>query len=655
MAYINPRITKLGASLENHTDPSNTRVDLLNDLAWELWTTDSERAMEMSLEAAKLAEELSYDRGKMYAKVNVAMKEWRTSITGSVAIFLEALSWFEENDEPVGAANVLNFLAIIYWAIGDLQRGLDYSLKSLKLHQTFDNPEGKGWTYQTLSGFHYDLKQYDQAKDYAEQSLELFRSTENLLGEARALNGIGNALLYLDECENSLAYHHKSLEIARTMEHNFTISRVLNDIGLVHQKRKDFKGALPFHEESLRLRDELDYPTGQTTSLLDLANALVQTGEVEKGIAAIEKSLSLAIEINAKPKQARAHMALAMIYESQGDYEKALDHFKDHFELEQNIFSEDAERKIKNMQVVFERESAQKEAEIFRLKNVELKEKNDQLNSMLEELKATQAQLLQAGKMVALGNLVAGIAHEINTPIGTIKSGADVASRVAEKLLDSLEPEQKRRAVDKELHKTLPLLQNTTQNTIQAVDRIMKIVNGLKNFARLDEAEFQLADLSEGLENTLLLISHEIPSNVKVVQEIQDLPKIYCFPTELNQVFMNIVLNAIQAMKEAGGTLTIKAEHDVDRILITICDTGVGIPEENLKSLFEPGFSNGVGRVKMKTGLYTSYGIIARHRGDIEVESKVGFGTKFRISVSTNLENYMSPLSSGTASVSAGN
>ncbi|MEL6823455.1 MAG: HAMP domain-containing sensor histidine kinase, partial [Calditrichota bacterium] len=145
------------------------------------------------------------------------------------------------------------------------------------------------------------------------------------------------------------------------------------------------------------------------------------------------------------------------------------------------------------------------------------------------------------------------------------------------------------------------------------------------------------------------------PADVKVVQEIQDLPKIYCFPTELNQVFMNIVLNAIQAMKGTGGTLTIKAELDIDRILIMICDTGVGIPEESLKSLFEPGFSNGVGRVKMKTGLYTSYGIIARHRGDIEVDSTVGSGTKFKISVSTNLENYMSPLSSNTAITSAGN
>ncbi|MGH1362100.1 MAG: tetratricopeptide repeat-containing sensor histidine kinase [Calditrichia bacterium] len=647
MAYVNPRITQLGATLESYTDPSNERVDTLNDLAWELWTTQPERATELTHEASALAEKLDYPRGKAYAKVNRGMLEWRTNIAGSLELFAEALVWFEEHDEPVGAANVLNFIAIIYWGIGDLQRGLDHSLKSLKLHKTVDDPEGSGWTHQTLSGFHLDLKQYEQAKEYATKAYEIFKGCENKLGEARALNGMGNALLHLGDCKKALEYLEESLRQSREMEHEFSISRALNDIGLVYQKRSDYAGALPFHQESLRLREELDYPTGQTTSLLDLANAYVNVGETEKGIAAIERSMSLAKEINAKPKIARGHMALAMIYENLGSFEQALEHFKQHFELEQSIFSEDAERKMKNMQAVFEREATQKEAEIFRLKNVELKEKNEQLQHTLEELNSTQAQLLQAGKMMALGNLVAGIAHEINTPIGTIKSGADLASRVAGKLLKSLDGDSDEAAVNKELNKTLPLLQSSTENTFLAVERIMKIVNGLKNFARLDEAEFQLADITEGLESTLLLIAHEIPATVKVDLQYADLPKIYCFPTELNQVFMNIILNALQAMRN-GGTLTIRTEQSAEHILISICDTGVGIAEENLKSLFEPGFSSGASRMKMKTGLYTSYGIVARHRGDIQVESTIGRGTKFSITIATDLQNYMSPLSSAS-------
>lgn len=256
-----------------------------------------------------------------------------------------------------------------------------------------------------------------------------------------------------------------------------------------------------------------------------------------------------------------------------------------------------------------------------------------ELESANRELRETQAQLVQSEKMASLGMLVAGVAHEINTPIGSIAANTDVVARAAAIVKERLESSDGESvlAQDDRLRRAVESLQQATQTERLACQRIASIVKSLKNFARLDEAEEKRVDLHEGIESTLVLIAHEL-GEIEVVKRYGELPKVLCAPGPINQVFMNLMINAVFAM-EGEGTLTIETEFlsDAAQVLVRFSDTGVGIPPENLPRIFDPGFTTkGVG-VGTGLGLSICYRIVEAHKGTIEVSSEPGKGTTFTI------------------------
>jgi signal transduction histidine kinase len=256
----------------------------------------------------------------------------------------------------------------------------------------------------------------------------------------------------------------------------------------------------------------------------------------------------------------------------------------------------------------------------------------DMVDEKTKELKATQAQLLQAEKMAALGDLVAGIAHEVNNPIGAINSATDVVMRCTEKIqLLARECESIEKLRDNpQFQKAMKLLAQNNKIATMASARVAKLVKNLKNFARLDEAEFKKADVHEGIDSTLILLQHKLKHKAEVIKDYGDIPEITCFPNQLNQVFLNMLVNAVQAIKERG-TITIKTRADRQHVYVSFADTGAGIPKHNLEKIFNPGFTTkGVG-VGTGLGLSISYNIIQKHKGEIKVESEVGKGTTFTL------------------------
>lgn len=268
----------------------------------------------------------------------------------------------------------------------------------------------------------------------------------------------------------------------------------------------------------------------------------------------------------------------------------------------------------------------------------EIEQKNRELEKTLQQLKDTQDQLILKEKMASLGNLVAGVAHEVNTPIGAVHSAADVTRRCLDKMKLVLESSKTMddAARNENYKKSFNILADNNRVTMEASDRITRIVKSLKTFARLDEAEYLKANIHEGLDSTLTLINHEIKNRVAVDKNYGNIPDINCFPNQLNQVFMNILVNAAQAIKDTGH-ISIKTEYHDDRIMIRIADDGIGISKQNLKKIFNPGFTTkGVG-VGTGLGLSLSYSILQKHNGDILVESEPGKGSVFTITLPTNL------------------
>ncbi|MCG8608667.1 ATP-binding protein [bacterium] len=265
-------------------------------------------------------------------------------------------------------------------------------------------------------------------------------------------------------------------------------------------------------------------------------------------------------------------------------------------------------------------------------RTVELEQKNQALEKANQELKTAQLQLVRSEKMASLGMLVAGVAHEINTPIGAINSNTDTIKSAVEKLREKFTSSQ---GDDKQLTKTLDMLQSVSRISKTACERMARIVRNLRNFARLDEEEHKSVDLHEGIDSTLSLIDHLRGKDIEIKKEYGELPKLRCYASQINQVFMNLLVNACQAI-EGKGRITIRTYYTNGDIHIQFQDTGKGIPKHCLEKIFDPGFTTkGVG-VGTGLGLSISYKIVEEHNGRIDVDSHVGTGTTVTLSLPVN-------------------
>ncbi len=271
----------------------------------------------------------------------------------------------------------------------------------------------------------------------------------------------------------------------------------------------------------------------------------------------------------------------------------------------------------------------------------EKKQTLDELAQAYRNLRLTQGQLVQSEKMASLGMLVAGIAHEINTPIGAVASMHNTLVRAIDKLTSYFNQVSARDDADAaKVSETLKLIKDANRVIVSGTDRVVNIVRRLRSFARLDEAELKTINIHEGLEDTLTLIHHEIKHNITVTKNYGEIPEIACFPGRLNQVFLNILINAKQAIVDKGE-ISITTFLREGRIYVEIADNGVGISEEHLARVFDPGFTTkGVG-IGTGLGLSICYQIIKDHRGEILVESRRGSGTKFTIALPTNLDKIL--------------
>lgn len=287
----------------------------------------------------------------------------------------------------------------------------------------------------------------------------------------------------------------------------------------------------------------------------------------------------------------------------------------------------------------------------------ELRKRNIELTQVNARLQETQEQLLQSEKMASIGQLAAGVAHEINNPIGFVQSNLGTLERYLRELgavvaaLDAaaaqLPPEHPaaRAVADAKQKSDFDFLQEDLPNLVHqsrdGVDRVRKIVADLKDFSRIDSGQDWLfADLHQGIESTLNIVSSEIRYRAEVQREFGQLPQIECLPSQLNQVFLNLLVNAAQAIPDGQqGRVTIRTGHDAGdggsdhggHVWVEVEDNGSGIPAEQLKLVFDPFFTTKPVGKGTGLGLSLSYGIVHKHGGRIEVRSEQGTGSRFRV------------------------
>jgi two-component system, NtrC family, sensor kinase len=279
---------------------------------------------------------------------------------------------------------------------------------------------------------------------------------------------------------------------------------------------------------------------------------------------------------------------------------------------------------------------AQLRSELDRLER-ELQSARAEAEDERVQLAHAQAELVGAAKLATLGSLVAGIAHELNTPLGSLHSNHDVLKRALHRLQDVLADEKVDEHELEEVRRIVRALDGVMRVNDLAVERMIKLVASLRTFGRPDRSDRDLIDVHDGIESALAILSHQLKDRITVVRKYGQLPPIDCYPNQLNQVWMNLLVNAAQAITGQGSITIQTSAQTPGKVRVSVADSGVGIPRENLRRIFEPGFTTKDGRIGMGLGLLIVRQIIERHSGRINVESEVGTGSTFSIELPTVL------------------
>lgn len=277
----------------------------------------------------------------------------------------------------------------------------------------------------------------------------------------------------------------------------------------------------------------------------------------------------------------------------------------------------------------------------------ELNAKKTELENAYDDLQKTQAQIIQQEKMASIGQLAAGVAHEVNNPMGFITSNLSTLGKYLEKFLvfiqfqdealkASASSEVLNNVIGHRRQLKIDYLQGDVKDLIgeslEGAHRVQKIVQDLKTFSRVDMAEQSLADLNECLESTISIAWNEIKYKATLVRDFGELPRIRCFPQKLNQVFMNLFVNAAHAM-EVQGEIRVETRREGDWVRVSVSDTGCGIPEANLSRIFEPFFTTKPVGKGTGLGMSIAADIIKQHKGTITVTSELGKGTTFDVRI----------------------
>ena len=394
-----------------------------------------------------------------------------------------------------------------------------------------------------------------------------------------------------------------------------------------------YSGKIPAQIDKLKLKDDLrerllQHPITEADNLADSIPAL-HVAEIHLIIPLTRNDRLYAFLLLGRPQAGKEYLSddLSMLQILANQAAIA---------IENNIYIEEAKELIRKVT----------EAEVQKKYVKELEEKNKSLQNLYRTLQQTQSQLIQSEKMASLGQLVAGVAHELNNPISFIYANMkELESYITaieevlqvllanlnnadlqEKLQDKVRQLQRRhdlQFIQEDIHSLI-------NESAEGGRRVKEVVQNLRNFSRLDEGDVKSVDLHEGLNSTLLLLNNEIKNRIEVIKDYGELPKVECHPGHINQVFMNLLLNAIQAI-EGEGKIWISTKAVDGEVVITIKDSGKGIPEDIKNKVFDPFFTTKQVGKGTGLGLSISYNIIKNHNGEINVESEQGKGTAFHI------------------------
>ncbi|AEE48874.1 ATP-binding region ATPase domain protein [Haliscomenobacter hydrossis DSM 1100] len=684
-----------------------TTIDGLNEKAWKLRVADSTQAFELSSEALRLSEKIQYQKGKAeglrtfgFCHIRIAQYQEALSLLnqayqlfvsfkdirnqaviheyygiiyrsfGNYAASLEelykALTLSREANFQEEETLSLYHLSITYKYLGDLNNALEHALQGLPIARAIQEIMPESYHLNCIGGVYAEMGRFEEALDYYQQSLVLRQTIGDLWGVAGCYDNLGNIYLQQGKYQEALDHCLQSLAITEKTGDQKGRGNTLFNTGRIYAEWQDYANALHYLQRSLQIREAVGDKKGRAEIYCFLGalyegSAFAQAN-LQQSLECLQQALTLAEEIQAKDILYKIHHNLSKTYKHAGDLALALLHYEKYAELEKEVNNETVQQRILNMQITHQVAQSQKESEIFRLKNVELAQLVEEVNQQkaqieqaLEHLKATQAQLIQSEKLASLGELTAGIAHEIQNPLNFVNNFSELNTELIDELTEELEQGNKDDAIT-----IAKNIKGNEQKIAHHGQRASSIVKGMLEHSRTNTGVKEPTDLNALADEYLRLAYHGLrakDNSFNATMETHfdpDLPLVSVIPQDIGRVLLNLINNAFYAVAERSRstvqqrasvgvtsshadtmyqpTITVSTQKIDRQILIKVKDNGNGIPEAIKDKIFQPFFTTKPTGQGTGLGLSLSYDIVVKgHGGTLEVESAQSQSTEFLI------------------------
>jgi sigma-B regulation protein RsbU (phosphoserine phosphatase) len=364
------------------------QVDQLNSRAWKIFSSNPQLALELAQQGLELALPAGYETGIAAAWQNCAAAQWLLSdFVAALTSAREALQLYQKLGERVGEFNILSILSAIYGDLSEYENALDCQLKALRLAEELEDKPSLSQAYSNLGEIYYLSSQYQTALDYKLKALALDEASGEQTHLASTLSSIGDISLKLNHTQAALDYQLKALAAIQQVSNPYELAYVYYRLGIIYLKIKQYEQARPYLYLALELFEGLANKVGMTTVLIQLVELYSNLGLGKSALDSYQRALELGQETQARDLSYQIHAAVSKFYETKGNFAKALEHYKRFAEIKSEVFSQENQKALANLQIRFDMEKAEKEREIFRLRNVELAAANQEIAALNERLK----------------------------------------------------------------------------------------------------------------------------------------------------------------------------------------------------------------------------------------------------------------------------
>ncbi len=602
----------------------------------------------------------------------------------NVDSFLIYSAIIEEKSRKIGYLRGLcdsyRLMGIYHECRAEYGKAIEWHLKNLQLSEKLNDSESKLSALSDLSGQFHFLKQYDNAKKYVKKAIQLGEEIQTK--PKRVSTFYLNLGIYhhqTNQPDSALLNYRKSLEIKRKIQDSVGIANVNLNISTVLIDQQKYARAQPYLDYNFRYRRRTNDEVNLWFDYINQARIYIGLKKYDAARQNLDEAISIAKKIKSKQKESETYDRYTALFQARGDYKKAFEMTQKFQKLQSQILNIETAKNADELREKYEadkREQQNKvlEAELItqkwqkqtvgivagavtllalfagvslqqnRKKNRLLNQQNEalqnqkaQLENTLQRLHQMREQLMLSEKMASIGQLTAGIAHEINNPISFVANNVQALKLDLADIEQLMSREQLQNPAFIELNQEIQTLMESIE---RGVNRTGDIVKGLRIFAHNDESDFTKVDIHQCIDAALTLLTFEIRNRCQIIKRYGTIPSVYGQAGKLNQVFLNILTNAVQAVlsihSEAApptGFIEIVTLKAINIVEIRITDNGCGMDETTQKRIFEPFFTTKAVGEGTGLGMAICYGIIQQNRGTINVISEKGQGTTIVITL----------------------